>query len=192
MKSVRKPVQSHPIMNRLLRYREILCEQNKQFETIILPQIEQILSNINIVESNSKANKNKPKKLLNLLKKPVQKPVNTIKPKENVLEKTNDNQSNNTFENSEDEDDAIEDKEEPMMTTDEKRGITYQIAKNKGLTPRRKKELRNPRVKNRMKYRKAKIRRKGQISEPRKEIRRYDGEISGIKVNLSKSIKIKA
>jgi len=31
-----------------------------------------------------------------------------------------------------------------------------------------------------------------QISEPRKEIRRYDGEISGIKVNLSKSIKIKA
>jgi len=50
-----------------------------------------------------------------------------------------------------------------MMTTDEKRGITYQIAKNKGLTPRRKKELRNPRVKNRMKYRKAKIRRKGQV-----------------------------
>lgn len=50
-----------------------------------------------------------------------------------------------------------------MMTTDEKRKITYQIAKNKGLTPRRKKELRNPRVKNRMKYRKAKIRRKGQV-----------------------------
>lgn len=49
------------------------------------------------------------------------------------------------------------------MTTDEKRGITYQISKNKGLTPRRKKELRNPRVKNRMKYRKAKIRRKGQV-----------------------------
>lgn len=50
-----------------------------------------------------------------------------------------------------------------METNDEKRGITYQIAKNKGLTPRRKKELRNPRVKNRMKYRKAKIRRKGQV-----------------------------
>lgn len=47
--------------------------------------------------------------------------------------------------------------------TDEKRGINYQISKNKGLTPRRKKELRNPRVKNRMKYRKAKIRRKGQV-----------------------------
>jgi len=54
-------------------------------------------------------------------------------------------------------------KENPTMATDEKRGITYQIAKNKGLTPRRKKELRNPRVKNRMKFRKAKIRRKGQV-----------------------------
>lgn len=50
-----------------------------------------------------------------------------------------------------------------MVTADVKRGITYQISKNKGLTPRRKKELRNPKVKNRMKYRKAKIRRKGQV-----------------------------
>lgn len=47
---------------------------------------------------------------------------------------------------------------------DGKRPITYQIAKNKGLTPHRKKELRNPRVKHRMKYRKAKIRRKGQVN----------------------------
>lgn len=53
--------------------------------------------------------------------------------------------------------------EESTTIADEKRGITYQISKNKGLTPRRKKELRNPRVKNRMKYRKAKIRRKGQV-----------------------------
>jgi hypothetical protein len=44
-----------------------------------------------------------------------------------------------------------------------KRAIGYQIQKNKGLTPHRKKELRNPRVKHRMKYRKAKIRRRGQV-----------------------------
>jgi len=48
--------------------------------------------------------------------------------------------------------------------TDEKRAITWQIAKNKGLTPRRKKEQRNPRVKHRNRFRKAKIRRKGQVS----------------------------
>lgn len=50
MKSVRKPVQNHPIMNRLLRYREMLCEQNKHFETLISPQVDQILSDINIVK----------------------------------------------------------------------------------------------------------------------------------------------
>lgn len=45
-----------------------------------------------------------------------------------------------------------------------KRAITWQMAKNKGLTPHRKKEQRNPRVKHRNKFRKAKIRRKGQVS----------------------------
>ncbi|CAK1580381.1 unnamed protein product [Parnassius mnemosyne] len=73
----------------------------------------------------------------------------------------------------------------------EKREITYQIAKNKGLTPHRKKEQRNPRVKHKLKYRKAKIRRKGAIREPRSEISRYGGEPSGIKANVKKSIKIK-
>lgn len=38
------------------------------------------------------------------------------------------------------------------------------MAKNKGLTPKRKKIDRNPRVKHREKFRRAKIRRKGQVS----------------------------
>lgn len=73
----------------------------------------------------------------------------------------------------------------------EKREITYQIAKNKGLTPHRKKEQRNPRVKHRMKYKKAKVRRKGAVREVRTELSRYGGEASGIKANVKKSIKIK-
>lgn len=40
------------------------------------------------------------------------------------------------------------------------------MAKNKGLTPKRKKIDRNPRVKNREKFRRAKIRRKGQVCVP--------------------------
>lgn len=72
-----------------------------------------------------------------------------------------------------------------------KREITYQIAKNKGLTPHRKKDQRNPRVKHKLKYRKAKIRRKGAVREPRTEMTRYAGEASGIKANVKKSIKIK-
>lgn len=73
----------------------------------------------------------------------------------------------------------------------EKRGINYQIAKNKGLTPHRSKEQRNPRVKHRMKFRKAKIRRKGQIREPRKELQKYGGEMSGIKATVVRSVKLK-
>ena len=38
------------------------------------------------------------------------------------------------------------------------------MAKNKGLTPKRKKINRNPRVKHREKYRRAQIKRKGQVS----------------------------
>lgn len=41
-----------------------------------------------------------------------------------------------------------------------------QMAKNKGLTPKRKKIDRNPRVKHREKFRRAKIRRKGQVCTP--------------------------
>ncbi|XP_050534378.1 something about silencing protein 10 [Daktulosphaira vitifoliae] len=196
MKSHRIPIQNHPIMKRLLQYRQLLCDQSTRYNSIILPQIDQILSSSN-TENKNYAVKPKTKKLLNILsqKQKVEKikNISTNEVKTNgfsseIIEKE-DNQD--AFSNSESEnEEKSEDKQ--AMTVEEKRGITYQIAKNKGLTPRRKKELRNPRVKNRMKYRKAKIRRKGQIREPRKELHRYDGEISGIKVNLAKSIKIKA
>ncbi|KAK2172119.1 hypothetical protein NP493_991g00056 [Ridgeia piscesae] len=80
---------------------------------------------------------------------------------------------------------------ENMEAADGKRGITYQIEKNKGLTPKRNKVNRNPRVKNRMKYRKAKIRRKGQVRPYRPELQRYGGEASGIKAGVIKSVKFK-
>lgn len=50
MKSLRKPVQNHPIMNSLLRYRETLCEQNEIYETLIKPQIDKILSMVHMKE----------------------------------------------------------------------------------------------------------------------------------------------
>ncbi|XP_022089514.1 something about silencing protein 10-like isoform X2 [Acanthaster planci] len=81
--------------------------------------------------------------------------------------------------------------EEGEEAEDGKRAITYEISKNKGLTPRRKKEQRNPRVKHRMKFKKAKVRRKGQVREVRKELTRYGGEISGIRAGVIKSIQIK-
>ncbi|XP_071502831.1 something about silencing protein 10-like [Diadema antillarum] len=84
-----------------------------------------------------------------------------------------------------------DDDEEEEEAEEGKRGITYQISKNRGLTPHRRKELRTPRVKHRMKFKKAKVRRKGQVREARTELHRYGGEASGIRSGVIKSIKIK-
>ncbi|XP_069127326.1 something about silencing protein 10-like [Argopecten irradians] len=86
------------------------------------------------------------------------------------------------------EEDGMEEGEEDE---EGKRAITYQIAKNKGLTPKRKKEQRNPRVKNKLKFRKAKIRRRGQVREARTEMSRYGGEVSGIRAGIKRGIKMK-
>lgn len=73
---------------------------------------------------------------------------------------------------------------------DGKRKISYQIEKNKGLTPHRKKEVRNPRVKKRMRYEKAKKRlgSKKAIYKPLQGA--YGGEMTGIKGGLVKSRKL--
>ncbi|XP_031570117.1 something about silencing protein 10-like [Actinia tenebrosa] len=74
---------------------------------------------------------------------------------------------------------------------DMKRAITYQISKNKGLTAKKKKQERNPRVKHRKKYTKAVIKRKSQVRPVVTETNRYEGEKSGIRAFLTRSVKIK-
>jgi U3 small nucleolar RNA-associated protein 3 len=73
-----------------------------------------------------------------------------------------------------------------------KRKITYAIEKNKGLTPKRKKDVRNPRVKKRKKFEEKK-KKLGSIRAVYKggEGRGgYGGELTGIKKNLVKSVKL--
>ena len=65
-----------------------------------------------------------------------------------------------------------------------------QIARNKGLAPKRKKEQRNPRVKHRKKFDRAKVRRKGQVRSVVADEIVYGGERSGIKSTVSRSIKL--
>ncbi|KAL1962692.1 hypothetical protein VTN77DRAFT_9236 [Rasamsonia byssochlamydoides] len=75
---------------------------------------------------------------------------------------------------------------------DGKRAITYQIEKNKGLAPKRKKEVRNPRVKKRKKFEQKK-KRLGSIRPIYKGGEGpggYGGELTGIKKNLVKSVKL--
>uniref|UniRef100_A0A182JIK5 Sas10 C-terminal domain-containing protein n=1 Tax=Anopheles atroparvus TaxID=41427 RepID=A0A182JIK5_ANOAO len=86
--------------------------------------------------------------------------------------------------------DNMEEGEEEEEDGDEKRKITYQMAKNRGLTARKRKDQRNVRVKNKQKYRKALIRRKGAVRPVRTELKRYAGETS-IKAFVKRGIKIK-
>lgn len=75
---------------------------------------------------------------------------------------------------------------------DGKRAITYQISKNKGLTPHRSKDVRNPRVKKRKKYdeKKKKLGSMKQIYKGGESRGGYGGELTGIKKNLVKSVKL--
>jgi U3 small nucleolar RNA-associated protein 3 len=82
--------------------------------------------------------------------------------------------------------------EEETLDPNGKRKITYAIAANKGLTPRRKKEVRNPRVKKKMRY-EAKMKKLGSVRAVFKGGEGkggYKGELTGIKSNLVKSVKL--
>ncbi|OBT86436.1 hypothetical protein VE02_05325 [Pseudogymnoascus sp. 03VT05] len=75
---------------------------------------------------------------------------------------------------------------------DGKRAIGYVISKNRGLAPKRKKEVRNPRVKKRMKY-EEKLKKLGSMKAIYKggeERGGYSGEKTGIKAGVVKSVKL--
>jgi len=79
--------------------------------------------------------------------------------------------------------------EDTSLDPNDKRSISWQILKNKGLTPHRKKEQRNPRVKHRNKYEQA----KKKIKSVKRVFTRlegsYGGEKTGIKTGLARSVK---
>ena len=76
-------------------------------------------------------------------------------------------------------------------TADGKRAISYAIEKNKGLAPRRKKDVRNPRVKKRKKFEEKK-KKLGSIRQIYKggEGSGYGGEKTGISTRIVKSVKL--
>lgn len=87
---------------------------------------------------------------------------------------------------------GLESSDEDSDADEAKRGATYEIIKNKGLKAHKSKLNRNPRVKKRMQFRKAVIRRKGQVRDVRVgEASKYGGETTGIKANLTRSRKIR-
>ena len=78
--------------------------------------------------------------------------------------------------------------EDPL--TSGARQIDKAIEKNRGLTPHRRKDLKNPRKKHRIKYAEANVRRKGQVQSVKSGAAgAYGGESTGIKSKVSKSVK---
>lgn len=75
-------------------------------------------------------------------------------------------------------------------TTIEARGITREIERNRGLTPHRRKDLKNPRKKGQHKFAEATKRRKGQVQDVKKAPGAYGGEASGIKTHVTKSTRL--
>eukprot|EP00049_Salpingoeca_infusionum_P014740 m.279312 g.279312 ORF g.279312 m.279312 type:complete len:494 (+) comp15741_c2_seq1:97-1578(+) len=68
------------------------------------------------------------------------------------------------------------------------RSINYTMKKNKGLLPSRKKEYRNPRIRQKKKFDRASKKRRSQMREAVKEIPKYRGESTGIRRALSRSV----
>ena len=81
---------------------------------------------------------------------------------------------------------------EEEIDGDEKRDVGGKIMANRGLTPHRNKEHKNPRKRLRGKFEKAVVRRKGQVRTMREDGGGYAGEQSGIKTSVTKSRKFGA
>ncbi|EDW86519.1 uncharacterized protein Dwil_GK18547 [Drosophila willistoni] len=181
LKAKRVNVKFHPVVKRLVQLKQLREQLNPRYEEYIRPQLEALLERIQDGDAFTVLNVAERKAKLQILNKYETEVLQDNQKTEKHLTDEDDNQ----------DDDDDDEEDEDNAESDARRGITYQIAKNKGLTPHRKRELRNPRVKHRGKYRKALVRRKGAVRAVRKEVQRYGGEISGIKSTVTKSVKFR-
>lgn len=180
LKAKRVKVRNHPLVKRLIQFRQLICQLDDIYEYVVKPQLDILLD-----ESNAAEN---PKlKMLQSLKIQIE-----TRGSEGTSEEGSEiAQPVFTHKySSESEDDGGKMEVVDEEIGDTKRQITRQIAKNKGLTATKRKEMRNPRVKNKNKFRKALIRRKGAVREVKSKVELYVGEASGVKTHLKRSIKI--
>ncbi len=78
----------------------------------------------------------------------------------------------------------------PEEEIEGKREIGQKIMANRGLTPHRSKETKNPRVRLRGKFSRAVTRRKGSVRDVKEKTEGYGGELTGVKTSVVKSRKL--
>ncbi|KAM4587221.1 something about silencing protein 10 isoform 2-T2 [Odontesthes bonariensis] len=199
LKAKRIPAHNHPVIERLLTYRNLINELNA-VDDRLAPEFRKLLAGDEKDKPTSRPAEGKKTKVSkkkdsgetlpeveedsdsDLDEEAALRFYREVEQRVKLKRKSNNSEAEELLENNE---------EEEELDPDRKRGITYQMAKNKGLTPKRKKIDRNPRVKHREKFRRAKIRRKGQVRDVRREETRYSGEVSGIRAGVKKSTKLK-
>lgn len=189
LKAQRTSIKNHPLVKRLVQMRQLLQQLQERYDRVVKPQLQKLLQDIrdgHKINFTAPTTAKKSKKLRSLSRMNV----SNVQEEEESASDAEDKEVPNMETDSENEQMDAEEEEDDEHPDGERRQITYQMSKNKGLTPHRKKELRNPRVKHRNKFRKAVIRRKGAVRTVRKELQRYGGEVSGIKATTKKGVKI--
>uniref|UniRef100_A0A4W6FL43 UTP3 small subunit processome component n=1 Tax=Lates calcarifer TaxID=8187 RepID=A0A4W6FL43_LATCA len=189
LKAKRIPAHNHPVIERLLTYRNLINELGA-VDARLAPQFRKLLAG---EEKDKAPGRPAESKKTRVSSKKEKDSGETLPEVEEDSDSDLDEEAALRFYKDMEERVKLKRKsdDEEELDPDAKRGITYQMAKNKGLTPKRKKIDRNPRVKHREKFRRAKIRRKGQVRDVRREETRYSGEMSGIRAGVKKSIKLK-
>lgn len=204
LKSKRIPIKNHPLVKRLVQMRQLLIQLEDKYVSVVKPQLELLLEELSegkdvVIRIPGEENKVEIKKKKLKMMKSMEVDDDDDLDLDNIKLDESSDEENKVEDDESDDNDDDKDMEEEIEggeieeagEENAKRPITYQIAKNKGLKQFRKKELRNPRVKHKLKYKKALIRRKGAVRTVRKEVKRYGGEMSGIKATVKKGIKIK-
>lgn len=200
LKAKRIPAHNHPVIERLLTYRNLINDLGV-VDARLTPEFRKLLAGEDSGKVTSKPAEGKKTRVSSKKEKDSREDMPEVEgdsdsdlDEEAALRFYRDVEERVKLKRKSNYPEAEElqvNEDEEELDPDAKRGITYQMAKNKGLTPKRKKIDRNPRVKHREKFRRAKIRRKGQVREVRREESRYSGEMSGIRAGVKKSIKLK-
>lgn len=188
LKAKRTKITNHPVVKRLVQFRELVSKLDDIFEYVIKPQLEVILAEM---KDDEKIKPNATKlKMLEDLKSKVEESMEMNDESDDGAEKF-EKPLFNQDSGSDSDEEKVENEGDEVQPGGTKRQITRQIAKNKGLTATKRRELRNPRVKNRLKFTKAVKRRKGAVQPLRSKAELYGGEATGIKTHLKRSVKIK-